>query len=101
MSREIAGILTQAAIDDKRTPPRLLLHQSVRIENYDSIAEMFWRQLVTLDRIKKSIVDYKESEDLSYLDRTVLGLGNDRCVALQIYIVFLLFYAPPLGQVVT
>lgn len=62
LSREIGGILTQPMVDGKSSS-KLTLHQSVRIDNYGSIAAQFWGQLDVLNMIKDSIIQYKETRD--------------------------------------
>lgn len=41
----------------------IMSYQSIRIGNPDSTVSFFWRQLLSLDMIKETILKYKEAED--------------------------------------
>lgn len=69
LSRSTDGLLTNAVLTDLWKNARIILHQTVKINNTESIAEEFWRQLTILEIIKDNIVTYNESgcsSDLVY-----------------------------------
>lgn len=71
LSRSISGRLSSKTFKDFDRDSRMILHQSVPIDNPDSIVETFWRQIKILNIIKESIVAFKETDDPSYLTYTV------------------------------
>lgn len=71
LSRSTSGRLTSKTVKDFDRDSRMILHQSVRIDNPDSIIETFWRQIKILNIIKEAIVAYKDNEEPSYLVFTI------------------------------
>lgn len=67
LSRSISGPLMPVMLHDYEKHSRIILHQSVPIDNNNSVAEAFWRQIKILDLIKDDIAAYKESGDKRYL----------------------------------
>lgn len=67
VSRSNSGPLNETFLNDNSKHDKLVLHQTVRIGDSDSLAEEFWNQLIILDLIKEDIVAYQESEDISDL----------------------------------
>lgn len=63
VSRSKSSKTMQNFLVDNTIYDRLILHQSIRIGDRESVAMEFWMQLEILDTIKKSIVLYRESED--------------------------------------
>lgn len=64
VSRSLNG---QSVLNDNKSASKMVLHQSIQVNNFKSIAKKFWIQLGTLDDIKETIVSYKESRDSSCL----------------------------------
>lgn len=59
----------------------ILLFQTVRVGNNASVADDYWRQLMRLDQIKRTIVEFKEDEDrnvLVYASGSGLSLSTIR-----------------------
>lgn len=48
-------------------PSKMILHQSIKINNFTSIIFKFWRQICIIDTIKESVVNFKETKDPSTL----------------------------------
>lgn len=71
LSRSMSGRLTSKTVKDFDRDSRMILHQSVPIDNPDSIVETFWRQIKILNIIKEAIVAYKDTEEQSYLVFTI------------------------------
>lgn len=71
LSRSISGRLSSKTFKDFDRDSRMILHQTVPIDNPDSIVETFWRQIKILNIIKEAIVAFKDTEELSYLVYTV------------------------------
>lgn len=62
-------------------PSKVILHQSIKINNFQSIIEKFWRQICIIDSIKESVVDFKETKDPAAL---VFNISRDGCVILSL-----------------
>lgn len=67
VSHLINGSMPQSIIADGKMASKMILHQSISINNYRSIAHKFWIQLGILNNIKETILAYKESRDPSVL----------------------------------
>lgn len=67
VSYTVNGAISQSIITDGKTASKMVLHQSVQINNFQSIAKKFWIQLDILNDIKDTIITYKESKDQKHL----------------------------------
>lgn len=59
----------------------ILLFQTIRVGNGASVSDDYWRQLLRLDQIKRSIVEFKDDEDrqaLVYTSGSGLSLSTIR-----------------------
>lgn len=74
VSRSVNGSMAQSILNDGKSASKMVLHQSIQVNNFKSIAKKFWIQLGILDDIKDTIVSYKETRDASYL--TFKGHGQ-------------------------
>lgn len=63
VSRSKSAKVMQNFLEDNTVYDQMVLHQSVRIGDHDSVAMEFWIQLDILNTIKNIIVAYRESED--------------------------------------
>ncbi|XP_031631660.1 protein zwilch [Contarinia nasturtii] len=63
VSRPVNGSTTQSILNDEKTASKMVLHQSIQVNNLQSIAKKFWIQLDILNNIKQTIVSYKETKD--------------------------------------
>lgn len=63
----VNGSMPQSILVDGKMASKMILHQSIPINNYRSIAHKFWIQLGILNDIKETILAYKESRDPSVL----------------------------------
>lgn len=54
---------SQSITTDGKTATKMALHQSVEINNIQSIAHKFWIQLGILNDIKDTIIAYKETKN--------------------------------------
>lgn len=63
----VNGSMPQSILADGKMASKMVLHQSIAINNFRSIAHKFWIQLGILNDIKESILFYKESRDSSAL----------------------------------
>lgn len=63
VSRSKSAKVMQTFLNDNTIYDRMVLHQSVRIGDPDSVAMEFWIQLDILNTIKNTIVAYRESKD--------------------------------------
>lgn len=63
LSSSVRDSLSNFRLNNYEKYSRITLHQTVAINNLDSVAEIFWRQINILDQIKDSIVAFKESAD--------------------------------------
>lgn len=79
LSHSTSGRLSSKTVKDFDRDSRMILHQSVPIDNTDSIIETFWRQIKILNIIKETIVSYKDTDDHSYL---VFTIGTQWVIAL-------------------
>lgn len=66
VSRSVNGSMAQS-INDGKSASKMVLHQTIQVNNFKSVARKFWIQLGILDDIKETIVSYKESKDMSCL----------------------------------
>lgn len=67
VSHLVNGSMPQSILADGKMASKMVLHQSIAINNFRSIAHKFWIQLGILNDIKESILSYKESRDSSEL----------------------------------
>lgn len=68
VSRPINSTMSRMKTTDGKMSSKMVLHQSVKINNLQSIAHRFWIQLGILNDIKSSIVAYKQSKNESCLN---------------------------------
>lgn len=68
VSHLVNGSMPQSILADGKMASKMILHQSISINNYRSIAHKFWIQLGILNDIKETILAYKESRELSALN---------------------------------
>lgn len=80
VSHLVNGSLPQSILTDGKTASKMILHQSISINNYRSIAHKFWIQLGILNDIKETVLAYKETRDASVL---TFQSFNSRLVAKQ------------------
>lgn len=71
LSRSMSGRLSSITVNDIDRNSRMILHQSVPIDNPNSIVETFWRQIKILNIIKEAIVAFKDTDEQSYLVFTI------------------------------
>lgn len=67
VSQLVNGSMPQSILADGKISSKMVLHQSISINNYRSIAHKFWIQLGILNSIKDTILAYKETRDVSAL----------------------------------
>lgn len=67
VSHLVNGSMPQSILADGKIASKMILHQSIAINNFGSIAHKFWIQLGILNDIKETILSYKESRDSSAL----------------------------------
>lgn len=67
VSRSVNGSMAQSIINDGKSASKMVLHQTIQVNNFKSVARKFWIQLGILDDIKETIVSYKESKAMSCL----------------------------------
>ncbi|XP_055324770.1 protein zwilch [Sitodiplosis mosellana] len=67
VSRPVNGSMAQSIINDGKVASKMVLHQTIQVNNFKSVAKKFWIQLGILDDMKETIVSYKELRDLSCL----------------------------------
>lgn len=67
VSRSVNGSMAQSILNDGKSASKMILHQSIQVNNFRSIASKFWIQLGILDDIKETILSYKETRDPSNL----------------------------------
>lgn len=69
LSSSVSDSLANVRLNNYEKYSRITLHQSVFINNHNSVAETFWRQIIILNNTKDSIVAFKmtsNSDDLIY-----------------------------------
>lgn len=57
------------------TPSKMILHQSIKINNFTSSIFKFWRQICVINTIKESVVNFKETKDPSALVFNITSEG--------------------------
>lgn len=67
VTQSAAGLLTQNHLNDNTNYTKIILHQTIKIGDTDSIALEFWMQLTMLNNIKTDIINYQESNDVEDL----------------------------------
>lgn len=67
VSHLVNGSMPQSILADGKMASKMILHQSIAINNFRSIAHKFWIQLGILNDIKETILSYKEFRDSSAL----------------------------------
>lgn len=71
VSRTMTGQMKQPI---NRSASKIILHQSVRINNLSSTITTFWRQICIIDTIKESVINFKETKDPCML---IFNVGVD------------------------
>lgn len=59
----VNGSVPQTILTDGKMASKMILHQTIPINNYRSIAYKFWIQLEILNEIKETVELYKQSKD--------------------------------------
>lgn len=72
VSKVTNGLVKQFA---NEAPSKMILHQSIKINNFTSIIFKFWRQICIIDTIKESVVNFKETKDPSTLIFNITSEG--------------------------
>lgn len=68
VSHSVNNSMPQSILADGKSAAKMILHQTISINRFQSSTQNFWIQLGILDSIKETIVAYKNTKDPNKLE---------------------------------